>query len=59
MNYRMGRASRLISFIGAVLITASINSALLWTFESVAQDASNGPSASSQLVTTPQSGARC
>ena len=58
MNYRMGRTSRLISFVGAVLITASINSALLWTFESVAQDASNGQSAVSQLVTTPQPGVK-
>lgn len=58
MNYRMGRTSRLISFVGAVLITASINSALLWTFESAAQDASNGQGAVSQLVTTPQPGAK-
>ena len=59
MNYRMGRTSRLISFIGAVLITASINSALLWTFESVAQDAPLGQGVSSHLVTATQPGAKC
>lgn len=59
MNYCMGRTSRLISFIGAVLITVSINSALLWTFENVAQDASNGQSPSSHLATTPQLGTKC
>lgn len=59
MNYCMDRTSRLVSFIGAVLITVSINSALLWTFENVAQDAAQGQGASSQLLTSAQPGAKC